>query len=182
VLDGVDFRAETGCVTALVGASGSGKTSLLRCMVGLDPAAAGAVLYEGASIQSLDPCELRRRVALVAQAPVLLPGDVRENLLYARADADAAAALAAVGLDAGLLEREAEQLSGGERARVAIARALVHQPRVLLLDEPTASLHAEAAADIERLIRSLASGGMAIVVVTHDAAQAERLADAELRL
>jgi ABC-type iron transport system FetAB ATPase subunit len=182
VLDGVDFQVEAGSVTALVGDSGAGKTSLLRCIVGLDAAAAGDVLYDGASIGSLEPCELRRRVALVAQAPVMLPGDVRTNLLYARPDADAPATLAAVGLDAELLDREAEQLSGGERARVAIARALAHEPRVLLLDEPTASLHAEAVAAIERLVGWLASAGMAVVLVTHDSAQARRLADVELRL
>jgi ABC-type cobalamin/Fe3+-siderophores transport system ATPase subunit len=182
VLDGVDFRAEAGRVSALVGDSGAGKTSLLRCIVGLDAAVAGDVLLDGVSIRSLDPCELRRQVALVAQAPVMLPGDVRANVLYARPGADAAAALAAVGLDAALLGREAEQLSGGERARVAIARALVHEPRALLLDEPTASLHPEAVAAVERLVASLAARGMAVVVVTHDAAQAARLADVELRL
>jgi ABC-type polar amino acid transport system ATPase subunit len=112
----------------------------------------------------------------------MLPGDVRANLLYAQPDADAAAALAAVGLDAALLDREAQQLSGGERARVAIARALAHRPRVFLLDEPTASLHAEAVAEVERLIGSLASGGMAVVMVTHDRPQADRVADVEVRL
>jgi ABC-type iron transport system FetAB ATPase subunit len=182
VLDGVDLRVEAGSVTALVGDSGAGKTSLLRCVVGLDAVSAGEVLYEGAGIGSLDPCELRRRVALVAQSPVMLPGDVRANLLYAEPGADAPAALAAVGLDSALLEREAEELSGGERARVAIARALAHEPRVLLLDEPTASLHAEAVAEVEGLVGSLASAGIAVVVVTHDRAQAQRLADSELRL
>jgi putative ABC transport system ATP-binding protein len=182
VLDGVDFRAVAGSVTALVGDSGAGKTSLLRCVIGLDVCVGGQVLYEGTPIGSLEPCELRRRVALVAQAPVMLPGDVRANLLYAQPDADAAAALAAVGLDAALLDREAQQLSGGERARVAIARALAHRPRVLLLDEPTASLHAEAVAEVERLIGSLASGGMAVVMVTHDRPQADRVADVEVRL
>jgi ABC-type cobalamin/Fe3+-siderophores transport system ATPase subunit len=182
VLDGVDLRVEAGGVTALVGDSGSGKTSLLRCIVGLDAVAAGDVLYDGAGIGSLNPCELRRRVALVAQSPVMLPGDVRANLLYAQPGADAPAALASVGLDTALLEREAEELSGGERARVAIARALAHEPRVVLLDEPTASLHAEAVAEVEGMVRSLASGGIAVVVVTHDRAQARRLADSELRL
>ena len=182
VLDGVDLRVEAGSVTALVGESGAGKTSLLRCMIGLDAAARGEVLYEGTGIGSLEPCELRRRVALVAQAPVMLPGDVRANLLYAQPDADAPAALAAVGLDAALMRRDADQLSGGERARVAIARALAREPRVLLLDEPTASLHAEAVAEVERLVESLASGGMGVVLVTHDGAQAGRVANSEVRL
>jgi ABC-type iron transport system FetAB ATPase subunit len=146
---------------------------------------AGEVLLEGSDARSLDPRDLRRRVALVAQTPVMLPGDVRSNLLYALPDADEAVAveaLAAVGLAPALLDRDAEQLSGGERARVAIARALARQPQVLLLDEPTASLHAEAVDEIERLLARLAADGIAVVVVTHDTAQADRVADAELRL
>lgn len=185
VLDGVDLAVAAGTVTALVGDSGAGKTSLLRSIVGLDRPAAGAVIFDGADTRSLDPRELRRRVALVAQTPVMLPGDVRANLVYALSAGDVAAArkaLAAVGLDDGLLDRDAEQLSGGERARVAIARALARGPRVLLLDEPTASLHAEAVAEIERLVAGLATDGIAVVVVTHDAAQAGRLADTQVRL
>jgi ABC-type lipoprotein export system ATPase subunit len=112
----------------------------------------------------------------------MLPGDVAANVRYARPDADAGAVLDAVGLDRALLEREAEQLSGGERARVAIARALAHEPRVLLLDEPTAALHEDAAASVERLIAALAERGAAVVVVTHDPAQAARLGGAEVRL
>ncbi len=185
VLHGIDLAISAGSVTALVGDSGAGKTSLLRCVVGLDAAVSGEVIFDGSDTRSLDPRELRRRVALVAQTPVMLPGDVRANLLYALPDADTAVAgeaLTAVGLDRALLDRDARQLSGGERARVAIARALSRQPRVLLLDEPTASLHAEAVSGIERLMTRLAAEGIAVVMVTHDAAQADRVADAEIRL
>jgi ABC-type iron transport system FetAB ATPase subunit len=185
VLHQVDIAVAAGRVTALVGDSGAGKTSLLRCIVGLDTISSGKVTFDGSDTRSLDPRELRQRIALVAQTPTMLPGDVRANLLYALPDADgtvAAEAIAAVGLDRTLLDRDAQQLSGGERARVAIARALARRPRVLLLDEPTASLHAEAAGEIERLMTRLAADGIAIVVVTHDAAQAGRVADDEIRL
>lgn len=186
VLDGVDLTVAAGTVTALVGDSAAGKTSLLRCIVGLDVAVGGDVIVDGADARTLDPRDLRRRVALVTQTPVMLPGDVRANLLYALPDGDASEtaveALVAVGLDEELLDRDAQELSGGERARVAIARALTRRPRALLLDEPTASLHADAVAEIERLVARLAADDIAVVLVTHDAAQAHRVADAEVRL
>lgn len=181
VLDGVELTAAAGTVTTLVGDSGAGKTSLLRCIVGLD-GFDGDVRVDGVEAAAIDPCELRRRVAFVAQLPVMLPGTVRANLEYEQPDADAAGALAAVGLDASFLDRDADELSGGERARVAIARALTRSPKVLLLDEPTASLHAEAVEAIETLVRRLAADGLAIVMVTHDAAQADRVGDAQVRL
>ena len=91
-------------------------------------------------------------------------------------------ALEAAALDAGFLDRDAGRLSGGEQARVAIARALTRDPGALLLDEPTASLDPAATAAIERLLRDLAARGLALLVVTHDAAQAERIADHAVRL
>jgi ABC-type transport system involved in cytochrome bd biosynthesis fused ATPase/permease subunit len=185
VLDGVDLTLAPGKVTALLGDSGAGKTTLLRCLVGLESVAAGTVRFNGVDLLDLDRCELRRRVGFVAQDPVMLPGDVRANLAYALPDAEAAslaAALDAVGLDRAFLDRDARELSGGERARVAIARALVRDPKVLLLDEPTASLHAEAVAAVERLIAGLAERGIAVVVVTHDEAQAQRVATVAVRM
>jgi ABC-type sulfate/molybdate transport systems ATPase subunit len=185
VLDGVDLALMPGTVTALLGDSGAGKTSLLRCLVGLEVAGAGSVRFEGVDLLDVDRCELRRRVGFVAQTPVMLPGDVRANLAYALpADevAPLAAALDAVGLERAFLDRDAQELSGGERARVAIARALVRDPTVLLLDEPTASLHAEAAAAVERLVAALAERGIAVVVVTHDEAQAQRVATVAVRM
>ena len=88
----------------------------------------------------------------------------------------------AAALDAGFLDRDAGRLSGGEQARVAIARALTRDPGALLLDEPTASLDPAATEAIERLLRDLAARGLALLVVTHDAAQAERIADHMVRL
>jgi ABC-type multidrug transport system fused ATPase/permease subunit len=183
VVQGIDLCVRAGEVTALVGPSGAGKSSLLRALVRLDEPAAGRVLVDGRDAAEVPPCELRRRVGLVAQAPVMLPGDVRANLAYGlEAPADLEGALAATGLDAGFMAREARQLSGGEAARVAVARALTRDPVALLLDEPTAALDREAAAPVEALVRDLAARGLGILIVTHDEAQAERVADARVGL
>jgi len=185
VLDGVDLDVPAGAVTALMGPSGSGKTSLLRCLVRLDEPVAGRVTFEGEDFRSLDACLLRRRVALVAQSPAMLPGDVRANLAYGLdipQEDELHQALAAAGLPAELLDRDAARLSGGETARVAVARALTRSPRVLLLDEPTASLDGRAAAGIEALTVCLAARGLAVLVVTHDEAQSRRIASRAVRL
>jgi ABC-type iron transport system FetAB ATPase subunit len=119
------------------------------------------------------------------QAPVMLPGDVRANLAYgldAPDDAALARAVEATGLGRAFLDRQARELSGGEAARVAIARALVRDPCVLLLDEPTAALDRESAAAVEGLVGALAGRGLGIVIVTHDEAQAERVAIRTVRL
>ena len=184
-LRGVSLTLREGELTALEGPSGVGKTALLRAIVRLDEPAAGRVLLDGTDVRELDPRALRRRVGFVAQAPVMLPGTVRDNLAYGLAAAEEpalAGALAATGLDLGFLDRDATRLSGGEQARVAIARALTRDPGALLLDEPTASLDPDATAVIERLLGELAGRGVGLLVVTHDAAQAERIADRTVRL
>ena len=176
VLDGVDLRVEAGCVTALVGDSGSGKTSLLRCIVGLDAVAAGDVLYEGAGIGSLDPCELRRRVALVAQSPVMLPGDVRANLLYAQPGADARRA----GVRGPRRRRcsSARPRAVGGRARAGRDRAGPRARAARASARRADRVAARGGGGGGRAAGGVARvGGIAVVVVTHDAAQAERLAD-----
>ncbi len=185
VASGISLGLAGGEVTALVGDSGAGKSTLLRSIVRLDEPAAGSVLVDGRDAREIDPCELRRRVGLVMQAPVMLPGDVRANLAYGLRDPDTVAlgeALAGTGLDRSFLDREARELSGGETARVAVARALVRDPRALLLDEPTAALDAASAAAVEALVRRLAEAGLAVLVVTHDESQAARIADRAARL
>ena len=183
VARGIDLTLSAGEVTALVGPSGSGKSTLLRSLVRLDEPAEGRVIVEGEDAAELDPRRLRRRVGLVAQAPVMLPGDVRANLAYGLDEPRGLeAALTATGLDPAFLDRPADELSGGEAARVAVARALVRDPCALLLDEPTAALDRAAAAGIERLVRDLAAGGLAVLIVTHDEAQAARVADRAVRL
>ena len=185
LLRGFDLAVGAGEVIALVGPSGVGKSSLLRTLVRLDEPAGGRVLVDGIDASELEPCALRRRVGLVMQAPVMLEGDVRANLAYgleAHDEAALAAALAATGLDPEFMTRTARELSGGEAARVAVARALARDPVALLLDEPTAALDSASAAAVETLVRDLADRGLGVLVVTHDEALADRMADGLVRL
>ncbi len=179
VLRDVDARFAGGRVTAIVGPSGAGKTSLLRCLNRLEEPEAGRVSLDGADIRGLPPTDLRRRVGMVFQTPVLFEGGVRANLAYGLpsvTDEDLVAAMREAGLDQGFLERDSSALSVGQAQRICIARCLVREPEVLLMDEPTSALDKDAAARIERLIGTLAEHGLAIVLVTHDLAQARRVA------
>ncbi|WP_022927486.1 ABC transporter ATP-binding protein [Patulibacter americanus] len=181
VLDGAQLRVPPGEVTALIAPSGAGKSSLLRCVVRLLAPDAGAISLDGVPVADLDPRALRRRVGLVAQTPVMLPGTVRNNLAYGLdaplSSAAAHDALRAAGLDATFHDRDAHALSGGERARVAIARALVRRPEALLLDEPTAALDHDVALLVVDALRALADGGLAVCLATHDLPLARRVAD-----
>jgi ABC-type multidrug transport system fused ATPase/permease subunit len=170
-----------GEVTALIAPSGAGKSSLLRCLVRLLAPEDGEVTLAGVPVAALDPRVLRRRVGLVAQTPVMLPGTVGDNLAYGL-DAPltpsvAREALTAAGLDEAFLDRDAHALSGGERARVAIARALVRRPEALLLDEPTAALDHDVALLVVDALRALADDGLAVCLATHDLPLARRVAD-----
>jgi ABC-type cobalamin/Fe3+-siderophores transport system ATPase subunit len=182
VLSDVSFAARKRSVTALVGPSGAGKSTLLRCLNRLLVPRSGAVLLDGEDTAALEPCALRRRVGLVGQTPVMLPGSVRENLAYGLDPVDGdderlAPALADAGLGADFLDRPAVELSGGERARVALARALTREPELLLLDEPTAALDADAARHIAATLAALAGAGLGVIVATHDLAFAASIAD-----
>ena len=135
-LRSVSLTVAHGEFVAVVGPSGSGKSSLLRCLNRLEEPSAGSVRFEGRDIRSLDPRRLRREAALVTQSPVLFEGTVRDNLLLRPAgvggdfsEARLARTLGEVGLDEGLLERDASTLSGGEKQRVTIARALPPRDR-----------------------------------------------------
>ena len=185
VLDGVSISVAPGEVVGLLAPSGAGKSTLLRVLVRLLEADSGTVRLDGEDIRALDSRDLRRRVGLVAQTPVMLPGSVADNLRYGLGElaaAEIAEALAAAGLDRGFAPRDAGELSGGERARVALARALTREPEFLLLDEPTAALDAANVELIGATLRRLAGAGLGVCVATHDLAFAAARADREVRL
>jgi putative ABC transport system ATP-binding protein len=182
-LDRVGLDAAPGTLTAVVGPSGSGKSSLLAVAAGLTAPDSGEVVVGGDALTGLRPravAALRRaRIGIAFQQPNLLPAlTVAEQLevlthLGGRCDraalrARATRLLAAVGLE-GLAHRRPHQLSGGQRQRVNLARALAGGPAVLLVDEPTAALdHAAGAAVVELVAGLTRAHRVATVLVTHD--------------
>jgi putative ABC transport system ATP-binding protein len=186
ILRGVDLSVLRGESVALLGASGSGKSSLMAVLTGLERASGGRVLVDGLDFGRLDEDALakarRGRIGIVLQAFHLLPTmTARENVavpmeLAGMADAwpRAEAELAAVGL-AHRLDHYPTQLSGGEQQRVAIARALGPRPPLVFADEPTGNLDtATGDAIMDLLFDRRAALGATLVVITHDARLAER--------
>ena len=190
ILHDVSFAVERGRALTLVGPSGSGKSSLLRCLNRLIEPTSGTVRFDGRDIRSFDPRELRRRVALVMQTPVLFEGSVRENLRVRPADVPGdfsedrlRAMLAEVGLEPDLLGRDAGTLSGGEKQRVTMARALLRDPQALLLDEPTSALDPpNALLVVDTVSRLRAARELSIVAVTHQPDLVRRLGGSLLYL
>jgi putative ABC transport system ATP-binding protein len=180
VLDEITARIPAAGITVVSGPSGAGKTTLLRLCNRLEVPDAGTVCYRGQPLDELDPLVLRRRVGMVFQRATPFPGSVADNLAVARPDAAAgelSTALKRVALDPGLLGQEARTLSGGELQRMCLARTLVTGPETLLLDEPTSALDEQPKLVFESAARDLAAQGITIIWVTHDAAQARRIAD-----
>ncbi|MBM3666585.1 MAG: ATP-binding cassette domain-containing protein [Actinobacteria bacterium] len=186
VLRGLSARLPSGA-SCLFGPSGSGKSTTLRLLNRLIDPDRGRVLYEGSPVEQRDVLELRREVCLVPQLPALIGGSVADNVAYGPRlsghSFDSRAPLELAGLDASFAERPADRLSVGEQQRVMLARALALQPRVLLLDEPTAALDAAATAAVERTLADLRERtAISIVLVTHSEEQARRLADWVVRI
>lgn len=169
---------------AIVGSSGSGKSSFLRLLNRLDEPTAGTVYLQGIDYREIAPRELRRRVGMVTQRPFLFPGTVAANLRFGPqqrgdqlADDKINILLERVGL-AGFASRDVANLSGGEAQRVSVARALANSPSILLMDEPTSALDEEAKKGVEALVREIIGDGrLTCILVTHDMAQAARLAN-----
>ena len=178
ILRGIALTLTAGAPTVLIGPNGSGKTTLLRVAMGLVAPSSGTILWGGCAATA------PTGRALVFQRPVMLRRSVADNLVYALATAGVARArradrvaelLALVGLQE-LADRPAPRLSGGERQRLALARALARDPKVLFLDEPTASLDPAATLAIEDLIRTVSARGVKVIMTTHDLGEAARLA------
>ena len=130
--------------------------------------------------------DLRRQAVLVPQLPAPLPGTVADNVCFGPSlcgrDADVERCLTRAGLDPSYAERAAGELSVGEQQRVMLARALALEPDVLLLDEPTSALDETAREGVERTLAELAQAGVAMVLVTHDRGQAERITSRVIEL
>jgi ABC-type lipoprotein export system ATPase subunit len=192
VLRGVDVEIARGDFVALRGASGTGKSTLLHLIGGLDTPNAGEIFFAGQSLTKFSEAELthfrNRRVGFVFQAYHLLPElTALENVcLPARvariatgtATQRASELLARVGLK-DRLDHKPSELSGGEQQRVAIARALINEPELLLADEPTGNLDSHTGGEIIELLKSLRpEKSMTLVIATHDekvAAHAQRV-------
>ena len=186
VLEGISFRVKAGEYVAIMGASGTGKTTLMNILGLLDRPTAGEYRLEGTDVASLDDEALshlrNQRIGFVFQQFHLLERttalrNVMLPLIYAEeypedAEERARRALEAVGL-ADRTHHSPGELSGGEQQRVAIARALINDPHVLLADEPTGNLDSTSGTEVLAIFKRLHEQGRTIVVVTHDAYVAE---------
>lgn len=185
VLNGVTLDVDDGELVVLLGASGCGKTTTLRTVVGLVAPSSGDVQIDGVSMVATRPED--RGAVMVFQQHLLFPfRSVGDNVGYglkvrkvprSEREERVAAALAAVQLD-GYAGRWPDELSGGERQRVALARALVVNPTMMLLDEPLSNLDQELRSELGGVIKSLqANHGITTLMVTHDRSEARRMAD-----
>ncbi len=172
VLGPVSLQVAAGECVAVMGASGAGKSLLLRAIADLDPND-GDVALNGVTRNAMPANAWRRQVALVPAESGWWADIVSEHFIAAPPDMGL---LEALGLAVEALSWTVARLSSGEKHRLAILRALSLRPKALLLDEPTASLDKAATEKLEAVLQKRRADGVPIVLVTHDAAQAERLA------
>jgi polar amino acid transport system ATP-binding protein len=190
VLKGINLAVEAGEVIAIIGKSGSGKSTLLRCINGLEQFQAGELIVDGLPLvydNALKMRELRQKVGMIFQSFNLFPHlSVGKNVMLApmlvkkttKTDAmnEAKKLLLRVGLEE-KFDQFPDQLSGGQQQRVAIARALAMQPLVLLCDEITSALDPELVGEVLKVVETLASEGMTLLMVTHEMSFAKRVAN-----
>jgi len=190
VLNGVSLHIERGQVVAIIGRSGSGKSTILRCLNGLEKIDSGSIRVCGAEMKRLSTKELlvlRQRVGIVFQGYNLFPHlSVRRNVTLALTSIKKMSAGAAREIAHKVLEQVGmvdkldcypDQLSGGQQQRVAIARSLAMMPELILFDEVTSALDPELTGEVLRVMENLARDGMTMALVTHEMSFARKVAD-----
>ncbi|MDI9259625.1 amino acid ABC transporter ATP-binding protein [Alicyclobacillus sendaiensis] len=183
LLRGVSAEVDVGQTVAIIGPSGAGKSTLISLINLMRTPTEGEIWVLGQEVRAWPVRELRQRVGMVFQSPVIFPGSVRDNVLFGlelhrRPPRDVAELLQMVDLPAHLADHAAEDLSGGQKSRVALARTLAMEPDILLLDEVTAALDVHAKREVEStLLRLKREFGKTMLWVTHDLDQARRVAD-----
>ena len=193
ILQHITLPITENAITAVIGPSGCGKSTLLATLNGSLQAPKkvtnGQIIYDGLSVDSMDPQMLRRQIGLIGQQPTVFPGTIEDNMVFAlnyykelsSADRKAKAiqCLEQAGLYSeinGDMKRLASSLSGGQQQRLCIARSLTVDPRVMLFDEPCSALDIKNSLHIEALLTEL-KAKQTIVIVTHNLQQARRVAD-----
>ena len=189
VLKGIDMSIQKGQVVTLIGPSGGGKSTMLRCINALEIPTSGKVLVNGTNIADpkTDLTRIRAGIGMVFQHFNLFPHmTVMENMIYAPMKVKKLSKEVATEAAMKLLERvglteKADQypgkLSGGQQQRIAIARALAMEPEIMLFDEPTSALDPEMVKEVLEVIKGLAHTGMTMVLVTHEMGFAREVAD-----
>lgn len=185
ILDIPHLDIPEGIVTCIVGKSGSGKSTLMRLLNRMISPDAGTITYQGTPITEIDPVQLRRRVVMLPQSPVMFDGTIRENLCKGLEfagkpmvdDAILHRIMDVMDLNKDL-DGDAAPLSGGEKQRVALGRVLVMRPEAALLDEPSSALDRGTERIImERVVAGAREYGVTLVVVTHSRALAEAITE-----
>ena len=189
VLKDINFKVNKGDVTCIIGASGSGKSTMLRCINLLETPTSGDILYHNTSIlqKGFKQDEYRTHVGMCFQSFNLFNNmTVLENCMIGQikvlkkskeeAKLNALKYLQKVGM-AAYINARPDQISGGQKQRVAIARALAMEPELLLFDEPTSALDPEMVGEVLNVMQTLAKEGMTMIVVTHEMGFAKTVAD-----
>lgn len=189
LIDNISIEVCCCDVIAIVGPSGSGKSSFLRLLNRLDEPDDGTVFLDGQDYRDIPPRELRQQIGMVLQQPHLFPGTVAENIRFGpqqRGESISSEQIEALLEQVGLSSyagREVSTLSGGEAQRVSVARTLANSPKILLLDEPTSALDQAAEKEVEQLlVRIFREQSQTCLIVTHDPEQAGRMASKVMRL
>lgn len=184
ILKDINLSIEQGKYLTVIGPSGSGKSTLMRILASMISATSGEVLFHGQDINTFEPTEYRQKVSYAFQQPTLFGKTVRENLAFPfevrkqNFDEDKVIKyLEMVNLNQDYIDKNVNDVSGGEKQRIALLRNLLFQPEVLITDEVTAGLDTENKAIVHKMLNEFNSRGLTILRVTHDESEIEDSTD-----